>query len=812
MSLLVVTAFHSGDAKAALRLWNWIETLGKIDNDVLLVCEPLDDRLEQNRVLLAAKRAAKSVTRIFTDGKHENKWPQGPNAAFLAAAKYASEKRRNFLWLEADCVPIKQGWIREIETEYAQCGKQYLGGIVDCHPPLPKQVMYGVAVYRHTVLSIASQAIDDRPDIAFDVSMSPSTVPLAAKSRLLQISKPDSNAFIVKETVLYHSDKSGRVIDSLLNKKCSTGKPPCISRSDSDVVGYHFGDRGDVIYSLPLCRMLGVTRLVLCPHSMTRETMTHESAESIATLIREQPYIDSVEFLQEPPRGAIDLNKFRELLGQRNDGRFFYHNLTALQLRAFGYPEWHECDRWLWVTKIKPPKPVVFARSSRYHSKTFDWKAVFEKYGKDAVFIGTVEEHKDFCKDVGDVQYHKTNNLLEVAQVIEGSELFVGNQSCPFAIAEGLKHNAILEWTTGPSQNCHFSRPNLYYGTEHINAPVPHRKPTVNWVALSDLHSGFGRMAHAFYIRSKSIDFNWVPTRFSEEFCSFDKSIDLANKRMRCQSVVLDSIPVIHEFIKPGDIALSMWESTRLPKTATSAINTCKASIVPSQWCCDIYKESGVKVPIYKVPLGVDNVLYRPPQTRQKRDVLVFGASCRFCNDGNPRKNVSETIEGFKIAFHGIDDVRLVIKGYDTEIAKIDDPRISIISEFWSDSRLARWYQSLDCLINISRGGGWELHVHEAMLCGVVPIVLNYSSSLEFVTGGCGYLVDYKEVTADWHVYKGCGQWAVPNMDHYVSTLRHVYNNRDEIELKRPKARRAVEHLTWDNASGILDRVLLDIL
>ena len=213
MSLLVVTAFHSGDAKAALRLWNWIETLGKIDNDVLLVCEPLEDRLEQNRVLLAAKRAAKSVTRIFTDGKHENKWPQGPNAAFLAAAKYASEKRRNFLWLEADCVPIKQGWIREIETEYAQCGKQYLGGIVDCHPPLPKQVMYGVAVYRHTVLSIASQAIAERPDIAFDVSMSPSTVPLAAKSKLLQLVKPDTKPDIAEGVVLYHSDKNGDVID-----------------------------------------------------------------------------------------------------------------------------------------------------------------------------------------------------------------------------------------------------------------------------------------------------------------------------------------------------------------------------------------------------------------------------------------------------------------------------------------------------------------------------------------------------------------------------------------------------------------------
>ncbi len=50
-----------------------------------------------------------------------------------------------------------------------------------------------------------------------------------------------------------------------------------------------------------------------------------------------------------------------------------------------------------------------------------------------------------------------TANLLEVARVIAGSRLFVGNQSCPAAIAEGLKHPMILE-VFPTMANCCFER------------------------------------------------------------------------------------------------------------------------------------------------------------------------------------------------------------------------------------------------------------------------------------------------------------------------------------------------------------------
>ncbi|MEN6293824.1 MAG: hypothetical protein ABFD07_17640, partial [Methanobacterium sp.] len=59
--------------------------------------------------------------------------------------------------------------------------------------------------------------------------------------------------------------------------------------------------------------------------------------------------------------------------------------------------------------------------------------------GDYAVFVGSESEHKEF-ESLFDVKidYYKTKNLLELAQVIQGCEQFIGNQSVALSIAIGL--------------------------------------------------------------------------------------------------------------------------------------------------------------------------------------------------------------------------------------------------------------------------------------------------------------------------------------------------------------------------------------
>jgi len=101
-------------------------------------------------------------------------------------------------------------------------------------------------------------------------------------------------------------------------------------------------------------------------------------------------------------------------------------------------------------------------RSHRYREDKFPWAQIVEKYGDRMVFSGYNPEWAEFIERFGRIHYHSPTNLLELARVIAGGVIFIGNQSCPYAIAEGLKVDSIQEtWKGGP--NCIFNRPNGFY-------------------------------------------------------------------------------------------------------------------------------------------------------------------------------------------------------------------------------------------------------------------------------------------------------------------------------------------------------------
>jgi hypothetical protein len=216
----------------------------------------------------------------------------------------------------------------------------------------------------------------------------------------------------------------------------------------------HSGDLGDIIYALPTIKATGggILYLYFKP-GKTWHGMDADRAASLRSLLILQPYIDDVIFCPEGrPPGAPDHN----LNGFRDHGRPG-RNLADMHLATHGLGPEARYAPWLVVDVPAPEAAVVFARSARCRNGDFPWKRVWETYRRAAGFVGTAEEHEDFCSSIGPVPRIPTANLLEVARVIAGSRLVVGNQSCPAAIAEGLKHPLILE--VYPSlPNCCFER------------------------------------------------------------------------------------------------------------------------------------------------------------------------------------------------------------------------------------------------------------------------------------------------------------------------------------------------------------------
>jgi hypothetical protein len=71
--------------------------------------------------------------------------------------------------------------------------------------------------------------------------------------------------------------------------------------------------------------------------------------------------------------------------------------------------------------------------------------------------VGYDGEHESFCNDISPVEHVKTNTIKELIEIINGSKVFIGNQSFCYSLCQGLKKYSILE-TDVYMNNCRYKR------------------------------------------------------------------------------------------------------------------------------------------------------------------------------------------------------------------------------------------------------------------------------------------------------------------------------------------------------------------
>lgn len=226
----------------------------------------------------------------------------------------------------------------------------------------------------------------------------------------------------------------------------------------------HCGDLGDIIYSLPTIRCAGGGTLFLYNQpGKTTHAMTEQRVSLLKPLLCMQEYVKDVVWCAEGHEDS-SINGFRH---HHRPGR----NLADMHLATHGF-NWNErTTAWLKVDKPERVAPAIFCRTSRYQNTRFPWSRIWSKYKDKAVFLGTEMEHRQFCDEVGFIPYHPTVDLLQAARIISGSSLCISNQSVLHAIAEGLKHNVIME-VCPYCNNCSFERLNRVNGwDDNIELP-----------------------------------------------------------------------------------------------------------------------------------------------------------------------------------------------------------------------------------------------------------------------------------------------------------------------------------------------------
>jgi hypothetical protein len=263
----------------------------------------------------------------------------------------------------------------------------------------------------------------------------------------------------------------------------------------------HSGDLGDIIYGMPAMRDSGGGVLYLMSTPEITKPMTQARFDAVAPLIKAQKYIDDVRWW----RGESISHNFAQFRSRYKRTV----NLSETQAVFIGTDPKGWAKPWLEVQAATNDR-VIIHRSPRYHSHWFPWRAILDHFKSKVLYCGVKDEFEAFVALYGPVDFYQPKDFLELGKIIAGSALFIGNQSSPYAVAEGLKHRSIQETFEDvpdvrfPRDNAAFvmgdviqfrdgdytlelRNPYSYWRTENASRPVTVHGHRIDWIRTSQI-------------------------------------------------------------------------------------------------------------------------------------------------------------------------------------------------------------------------------------------------------------------------------------------------------------------------------------
>ena len=213
---------------------------------------------------------------------------------------------------------------------------------------------------------------------------------------------------------------------------------------------------GDIIYSLPTIMAYGGNAVLY---------LKFNHLKFFYELLKQQPYICEIKDKTTIESPFINLDKYRPVSRIKKSQHLVLSHLESQQQENSNWIN----NPWLFFIEPKYVADIIINRTKRYHDKQeIDWN-LLKPYENKCKFIGYEKEWKQFVQEYNlDIPFFPIANGLELAQIIKGSKLFIGNQSCSFSLAEAMKHPRCLE-VYYELNNCQPHGPNGYtYLTDEL--------------------------------------------------------------------------------------------------------------------------------------------------------------------------------------------------------------------------------------------------------------------------------------------------------------------------------------------------------
>lgn len=248
-------------------------------------------------------------------------------------------------------------------------------------------------------------------------------------------------------------------------------------------------------------------------------------------------------------------------------------------------------------------------------------------------------------------------------------------------------------------------------------------------------------------------------------------------------------------------IAYAAFESSRIPNEWVEILHThFDAVAVPDRYCSKVFKESGVTIPIFVLPLSIDlHPLLKLPPQKSPHYSFTFG-NASFISE---RKNHLLLVKAFAKAFGNRPDVQLKLNSKYSEPAALASLQLylqeaKLSNIILSCKRLSRqsyiqFIDSLDCYATLSKGEGFSIPPREALARGIPSILANNSAQETLCATGYFRAVPSTIREPAWYETNLAyhGEYSNSNIEDAAEALLDVYNNYSDY-LKKAK-----EGKTW---------------
>jgi len=178
-------------------------------------------------------------------------------------------------------------------------------------------------------------------------------------------------------------------------------------------------------------------------------------------------------------------------------------------------------------------------------------------------------------------------------------------------------------------------------------------------------------------------------------------------------------------------LAYSMVESSEVQKRWVNNLNIYfDAVIVPDPFLVDVYKNSGVIIPIFVLPLGLNLTKFLEKPLKTKNNTPFVFANFSACI---LRKNHSTLIDAFYQAFGNNSEVRLWIncrasegnlfQDLQAKVASLGVTNILLTKNCYNNEDYLKNFEQIDCYVSLSKAEGFSIQPREAMALGIPCIV-----------------------------------------------------------------------------------------